>query len=436
MRVEPLKGGFNAEFSELSSDKSISHRCAIFSLLADGTSEISNYLLAEDTLNSLKIAEQLGAKVIRNNGDISITAPKSIKSPNSILECGNSGTAMRIYMGLLAASEGFFVLSGDEYLNERPMRRVAEPLIKIGAKISGKESANKAPLAIEGAKLKYFKYDSQIASAQIKSALILAGLLGEGCEFSEPELSRDHTERMLKGMGAKISLSPSPVATQMASNQRIKIEPLNGRKLSALKLKVPNDPSSCFFFAVAAAIVPNSQIKIRNMLLNKTRIEAFEVLKKMGADINYKLENSDYDDVGEVCIKYNGRLKAVKISENISWLIDEAPALAIAFACADGTSELRGAKELRVKECDRIAVTVAALNRCGIVATELEDGFQITGGEPQFSIIDSCGDHRIAMSFAILGLLCGMQIEKSEFIATSFPRFSHCLKQLGAVVSP
>ena len=171
------------------------------------------------------------------------------------------------------------------------------------------------------------------------------------------------------------------------------------------------------------------------MLLNKTRIEAFKVLGSMGAKIEYKPKSGGYDDTGDVKISYNGRLKAVDISENIAWLIDEAPALAIAFACADGTSTLKNAKELRVKECDRIAVTVSALRACGIEASELEDGFKITGGVAKSASIDSHGDHRIAMSFAVLGLLCGMEISKSEFIATSFPNFTKCLESLGAVVN-
>ncbi|HDX6329174.1 3-phosphoshikimate 1-carboxyvinyltransferase [Campylobacter fetus] len=423
MIVEALNNPFDAEFNKVSSDKSISHRCAIFSLLSDKVSKISNYLEAEDTMNSLKIIEKLGAKVEFKNGVYLITPPKKIVSPNAILECGNSGTAMRIFMGLLAGCDGFFVLSGDKYLNERPMKRVASPLMQIGAKIDGRDCVNKAPLAIRGGELNYFAYNSSVASAQVKTALILAGLCSAGCKFKEPELSRDHSEKMLLGMGAQIS----------QSGLEIEVKPLKGAYLKPLILDVPNDPSSCFFYAVAAAIIPGSKIIIKNILLNKTRIEAYKVLEKMGAKITYTKTSSTYEDIGDICVQYS-ELKSVDVNQNISWLIDEAPALAIAFACANGVSTLKNAKELRVKECDRIAITVAALKKCGIEAVELEDGFSIKGGKPNSATIDSHGDHRIAMSFAILGLKCGMNIEKSEFIATSFPKFSYFLRELGARV--
>ena len=423
MRVEPLKSKFDVEFDLVSTDKSISHRCAIFSLLSDGVSVISDYLEAEDTLNSLEIAKKLGAKIEKIDNKYYITPPTKISSAKSVLECGNSGTAMRIYMGLLAGCDGFYVLSGDEYLNERPMRRIAEPLMKVGATIDGRGSANKAPIAIRGRNLDYFSYDSKISSAQVKSALILAGLCAKGCEFSEPELSRDHSERMLKGMGADISYK----------NGKIIVQPLNSKKLKPLIMSVPNDPSSCFFYAVAAAITPGARVKFKNILLNTTRIEAYKVLEKMGAKINYTFTSSQYEDIGDIEI-IGDELNAIIVDKNISWLIDEAPALAIAFACAKGKSELRNAAELRVKECDRISVTINTLKACGIEAGEYEDGFWVVGTKPNRALVDSHGDHRIAMSFAVLGLKCGMDISKSEFIATSFPKFSHFLRMLGARV--
>lgn len=422
MKIQPISQPFDETFEKISSDKSISHRCAIFSLLSHEVSQISDYLEAEDTLNSLKIIEQLGAKVEKNGDFVKITPPKKIISPNAVLECGNSGTAMRIFMGLLAANDGFFVLSGDKYLNQRPMKRVSEPLRKIGAKIYGREDANKAPIAINGKKLDYFDFESKIASAQVKTAMILAGLLGKGGKFSEPELSRNHSEIMLEKMGACID----------KNGLTLDIKPLEG-PLKPLKMRVPNDPSSCFFFAVAATVTKGAKITLKNVLLNKTRIEAFKVLEKMGAKISYKITDESFESVGDICVE-GSDLKAVEIDKNISWLIDEAPALGIAFACAKGTSVLRNAKELRVKESDRIAVMVDGLKKCGISAKELEDGFEITGGDPKFAVIDSFGDHRIAMSFAILGLKCGMNIQKSEFIATSFPKFTHFLKQLGAKI--
>lgn len=428
MKVKPLKSPFNASFETLASDKSISHRCAIFSLLSDKSSKIQNYLQAGDTLATLKIVQELGAKVEFQNDFIIITPPKSITSTGEkVLDCGNSGTAIRLLMGFLAGLPGEFVLDGDEYLRKRPMRRVAAPLEKIGAVFEGKDNANFAPIKVKGKKLDFFAYNSPIASAQVKTAMILAGLNGNGCEICEPSLSRDHSEKMLQGMGAELEISEN-------ENVKISVQALKS-PLKPLEISVPNDPSSCFFYAVAAAICENSSVEIKNMLLNKTRIEAFKVLEKMGAKIEYKPTSSKYDDIGDVKISYNGKLKAVDVSENIAWLIDEAPALAIAFACADGTSSLKNAAELRVKECDRIAVTVAALKQCGIEASELEDGFIVTGSKPKSAVIDSHGDHRIAMSFAVLGLLCGMEIEKSEFISTSFPNFTNCLSALGAQLS-
>ena len=422
MKIFALKNKIEANLEVIAADKSISHRCAIFSLLSDKPSRIKNYLKAEDTLNTLSIVKLLGAEITEIDGVMTITPPQNLKEPEVVLECGNSGTAMRLLMGFLAASEGFFILSGDEYLNRRPMARVAKPLISVGAKIDGANNGNRAPLSIRGKKLEYFKFDSKIASAQVKSALLLAGFKSNGCVINEPELSRDHTERMLEGMGAKIKRNGTEVS----------IEPMKD-PLKPLEIFVPNDPSSAFFFAVAAAIIPNSHLVLKNILLNKTRIEAYKILERMGADIKFKETSNEYESIGEIEIKY-APLKAVEVSENISWLIDEIPALAVAFANAKGRSVVRNAKELRVKESDRISVVVSGLRKCGLEVEEFKDGFSVTGGESNSAIIDSHGDHRIAMSFAILGLKCGMVIEKSEFISTSFPNFSGILRELGASV--
>ncbi|AQW85992.1 3-phosphoshikimate 1-carboxyvinyltransferase [Campylobacter pinnipediorum subsp. caledonicus] len=422
MIIKPLKKPINIVLEDVSADKSISHRTAIFSLLSDKDSKIRGYLKAQDTLNTLNIIKQLGAVVKEVDNEIVITPPQHIKEPNAILDCGNSGTAMRILMGFLVSQNGFYVLSGDRYLNERPMSRVGAPLLKVGAKIDGRNNGDKAPICIRGSKLDFFKFESQISSAQIKSALILAGLCSNGCEFYEDELSRDHSEKMLLGMGASI----------MVDGLRIFVNPME-KPLEPLDIDIPNDPSSAFFYAVAACIVPNSHLIIKNIILNKTRIEAYNVLKKMGADITFKKISSRYEDIGEIEIKY-APLKSVDVNEKISWLIDEIPALAIAFCFADGKSSIRNAKELRVKESDRIHAMVVGLRQCGIEVQEFEDGFSVIGGEVKSSVIDSYGDHRIAMSFAILGLICGMQIKKSEFIKTSFPNFSNILRKIGAYI--
>ena len=399
---------FEEEFI-VDADKSISHRCAIFSLLTDGENIIKNYLRAEDTLNSLEIAKKLGAK-IEDNGEVIKIKATSIQEADDILYCGNSGTTIRIYMGLLSSIDGFFVLTGDKYLRKRPMKRVTAPLRKIGAKIDGRDDSNLAPIAIRGGKLKAFDYESSIASAQVKSALILAALNSDGvCFYKEPFLSRDHTERMLKGMGANIEI-----------NEKIKIHPLK-KRLNPLHIEVPNDPSSAFFFAVAAAITKSVAI-IKNVTLNPTRIEAYKILEKMGAKVEYILKEDKYEPIGDIIVE-GKELKGVIVDKNIPWLIDEIPALAIAMALAKGKSVVKNAKELRVKESDRIKAVVENLNRCGIEAVEKEDGFEIIGSIPKKAKISSFGDHRIAMSFSILGMVNGIIIDEEKSINTSFPNF-------------
>ena len=418
--VTPAKS-FSLTINDIAPDKSISHRSAMFAMLADGKSIIENFLRAEDTLNTLQIVRHLGAKV-EDNGETITIRSEGIKESFEILDCGNSGTGMRLFCGLLSSAEGHFVLTGDKYLRSRPMKRVTEPLIRIGAKIDGRENGDLAPLCIRGGSLKAFEYESKIASAQVKSAMILAALHADGiCSYKEPELSRDHTERMLRGMGAKIATNEHLITT---------IEPLNGL-LKPLQIRVPADPSSAFFFAVAAAIIPGSDVVLKGVTLNPTRIEAFKALERMGADILYELTEDRYEPIGNIHVRY-APLHAVEISERISWLIDELPALAIAMACAEGESVVKNAKELRVKESDRIATVVNGLRKCGIKVEEKEDGYTITGGELKPAVIESHGDHRIAMSFLIAGLRCGMEVEDTECINTSFPNFFDLLEKITA----
>ncbi len=399
-------------------DKSISHRCAMFAVLAQGESRIENFLRAEDTLNTLKIVEQLGAKVT-DDGEIITISSHGICETSEILDCGNSGTGMRLFCGLLSSAQGHFILTGDEYLKRRPMKRVTQPLRSIGAKLDGRADGDLAPLSIRGARLRAFDYVSPVASAQVKSAMMLAALRSDGvCTFREPELSRDHTERMLRGMGARIEVN----------GLETKVWPLT-TLLEPLDIRVPADPSSAFFFAVAAAIIPDSCVVIQGVTLNPTRIEAFKVLERMGANISYTLKSERYEPIGDITVKYTP-LTAVTVEENISWLIDELPVLSIAMACASGTSVVKNAKELRVKESDRIKTVVDNLNLCGIETKEYDDGYEVVGGELKSALVNSHGDHRIAMSFLIAGLKCGMEVEDIECINTSFPNFfellSHC----------
>lgn len=415
-RVHPAQP-FAFQSDAVAPDKSISHRCAMFAVLAEGTSKIENFLRAEDTLNTLKIVGHLGAD-IQDDGSVITIRSHGIQETPEILDCGNSGTGMRLFCGLLSSAEGHFILTGDEYLKRRPMKRVTQPLRSIGAKLDGRNNGDLAPLSIRGASLKAFDYDSKIASAQVKSAMMLAALRSDGvCTFREPELSRDHTERMLKGMGARIEVS----------GLETKIWPLE-KPLAPLDIRVPADPSSAFFFAVAAAIIPGSSAVIEGVTLNPTRIEAFKVLEKMGAKITYTLTDERYEPIGNIRVEY-APLKAVTVEENIAWLIDELPALSIAMACAEGKSVIKNAEELRVKESDRIKTVVDNLNLCGIETEEFPDGYAVVGGKLKSSVVNSFGDHRIAMSFLVAGLRCGMEVEDIECINTSFPNFFDLLNQ-------
>jgi 3-phosphoshikimate 1-carboxyvinyltransferase len=417
VHIAPAKT-FQFKTDAIAPDKSISHRSAMFAMLAEGESRVENFLRGEDTMNTLEIIKHLGAEVVDDGEVITITSC-GIKETPTILDCGNSGTGMRLFCGLLASAEGHFILTGDEYLCRRPMKRVTQPLQNIGAKLDGRNHGDLAPLSIRGGSLKAFTYESKVASAQVKSAMILAALAADGaCQYREPELSRDHTERMLKGMGAKLHVDGLTTT----------IEPLEGL-LSPLNIRVPSDPSSAFFFAVAAAITPDSEVTIEGVTFNKTRIEAFKVLERMGAKITYDLKDDKYEPIGDIHVKY-APLQGVTVEDNISWLIDELPALSIAFACAQGRSVVKNAEELRVKESDRITTVVDNLKACGIEVQEFEDGYSVVGGELKSACVKSYGDHRIAMSFIIAGLKCGMSVTDIDCIDTSFPNFFELLSQI------
>ncbi|MFP6183122.1 3-phosphoshikimate 1-carboxyvinyltransferase [Helicobacter pylori] len=410
------------------SDKSLSHRAVIFSLLAQKPCVVRNFLMGEDCLSSLEIAQNLGAKVENTaKNSFKITPPTAIKEPNKILNCNNSGTSMRLYSGLLSAQKGLFVLSGDNSLNVRPMKRIIEPLKAFGAKILGREDNHFAPLAILGSPLKACNYESPIASAQVKSAFILSALQAQGVSvYKESELSRNHTEIMLKSLGANIH-NQDGVLT---------ISPLE-KPLEAFDFKIANDPSSAFFFALACAITPKSRLLLKNVLLNPTRIEAFEVLKKMGAPIEYAIQSKDLEIIGDIYIEH-APLKAIDIDQNIASLIDEIPALSIAMLFAKGKSMVKNAKDLRAKESDRIKAVVSNFKALGIECEEFEDGFYVEGLEDisplkqRFSrikppLIQSFNDHRIAMSFAVLTLALPLEIDNLECTNISFPQFKRLL---------
>ena len=424
LEVTAASKPFTLVCDTIAADKSISHRCAMFALLSDQRSEIRNFLQGEDTLNSLRIVEQLGATVERVGSDVTISPPATLSEPDSVLDCGNAGTGMRLFCGLLAGIEGHFVLTGDKYLRGRPMRRVTDPLRAVGAKIGGRAEGNLAPLCISGGALEPFRYQSPIDSAQVKSALILAALRAKSPSYyKESFLSRDHTERMLRGMGVEIEKDPEGWIRIMPPTSPLR--PLN--------ITVPADPSSGFFFAVAAAITPGAETRITNVSLNPTRIEAYRALERMGADITFVLKEDIYEPIGDITVRYQEKLRSITVDSNIPWLIDELPALAIAMATAEGSSTVRNAEELRVKESDRISATLEGLQRAGIQTREWKDGYDIVGGTLQKAHINSHGDHRIAMAFAIAGVRCGMHIEDIACIETSFPNFYDILQEISEV---
>ncbi len=423
LTVQPADSGLQGELTP-PGDKSISHRALIFSSLAVGRSELSGLLESEDTLATLKACEQLGARVERSAGKIYINGTAGdLESPSGgHLDMGNSGTAMRLLAGVLSAQNFDSTLSGDDSLNSRPMGRVVVPLSLMGADITA-SAAGTAPLLIHASGgLHGIEYVSPVASAQIKSCVLLAGLFASGTtRVLEPRLSRDHTERMLPLFGVDL-----PAACCVTG----------GSKLQASCFTVPGDISSAVFTLAAAAMTPGSDVSVRRVGLNPTRTGFIRCLKAMGADINIINQSSQSTEpIGDIHIVFSSELKAVDVPEAlIPDMIDELPLLMALAATASGITRIRGAAELRVKESDRLAVMAVGLRKLGVELKEYPDGIDIKGGKVFGGCVESAGDHRCAMSFAVLGLIASaaVQIENAEFIATSYPGFSRDMSQLGA----
>jgi len=415
LTVEPLDTGLVGEITP-PGDKSISHRALIFSTLAAGRSELSGVLESEDTRATLKACEQLGAVVARSCGRICIEGTGGdLQQPSAgTLDMGNSGTAMRLLAGVLSGQDFDSTLSGDESLNRRPMRRIVEPLRLMGAHIqsSGRGTAPLTILASGG--LQGIEYESPVASAQIKSCVLLAGLYASGVTcVREPRLSRDHTERMLPLFGVDL---PAPCCVT------------GGARLKAAVFDVPGDISSAVFPLAAAALSPGSEILLKRVGLNATRKGFLDCLQEMGADLQV-VSRSDQgaEPAGDIRLVFNGILRGIDVPESrIAAMIDELPLLMALAATASGTTRIRGAAELRVKESD--------LRKLGVVLKEYQDGIDIKGGNISGGRVESAGDHRCAMSFAVLGLVASaeVQIEGAQFIATSYPGFCDDMHRLGA----
>lgn len=407
------------------SDKSISHRAIIISSIANGTSEVRGYLPSEDCLNTIKAMRCMGVDIIENNGLLKIRGAGllGLKEPEDIIDVGNSGTTIRLLIGLLAAQRFFSVITGDSSIRRRPMKRVVRPLRMMGAEIYGRDGGDLAPIAISGRRLNPINYPMPVASAQVKSALLLASLYANGKGLIiEPVRSRDHTERMLTFFGANIDVKGLSVSIEGDQN------------LNAQKVEVPGDISSAAFFIVAATVIDGSEIIIKKVGINPTRSGILDILKEMGADI--RIDNKRIvsgEPVADICVR-SSRLKGVEIKGDIiPRVIDEIPILCIAASLAEGETVIRDAGELRVKETDRISAMVIELKRIGVSAEEMPDGLRIAGGKPMSGCTClSYGDHRIAMSLAIAGLVAGGEtiIEDTECINTSFPGFEKLLIEL------
>ncbi|HEY9826932.1 MAG TPA: 3-phosphoshikimate 1-carboxyvinyltransferase [Stenomitos sp.] len=410
-------------------DKSISHRALMLGALATGETQIRGLLLGEDPRSTAACFRALGAQVSDLNTDL-VTVQGlglgQLQEPSAVLDAGNSGTTLRLMMGILASHPGrFFAVTGDASLRSRPMGRVVTPLRQMGAQIWGRKDDTLAPLAIRGQQLKPIHYHSPIASAQVKSAVLLAGLMAEGdTTVTEPALSRDHSERMLRAFGATVTVDPQTHSATVTGPAQ-----LYGQSVT-----VPGDISSAAFWLVAGAIVPDSDLRIENVGVNPTRTGVLEVLQQMGADITLEnLREAAGEPVADLRVRSSALHACTIEGDLIPRLIDEIPILAVAAAMAKGTTLIRDAQELRVKESDRLAAMASQLNLMGAQVSEHPDGLEITGGRPlQGATVDSFTDHRIAMSLAIASLVATGQtnILRAESAAISYPSFAETLQKL------
>lgn len=406
-------------------DKSISHRAVMLGSIAEGITEIEGFLNAADCLNTIKCFRMLGVEIIQEGEKVLVhgVGLRGLKEADTIIDVGNSGTTIRLMSGILAGQEFASTLTGDSSVRSRPMKRILEPLALMGAEILGRENNNKAPFSIRGKELKNITYETPVASAQIKSAILFAGLFSQGItKVIEPEKSRNHSEVMLKGFGAEVE--------EGERFSSVKGFP----KLKGQKIIIPGDISSAAFFIAAASILPGSEVLIENVGLNETRTGVIEVLKKMGGDIQILNERyTSGEKSGDLLVKYS-KLKGISFgSEITARLIDEIPIIAVVATQAEGTTFIHGAEELKLKESDRLKTITKELAKMGANIKETEDGLIIQGGSKlKFAECESYDDHRIAMSCAVAGLISegGVRINNPSCVDISFPDFFTKLKIL------
>ena len=398
-------------------DKSISHRAVMFGALAKGTTRITHFLEGADCLSTISCFRKMGIEIERNQEQILVHGKglHGLQAPSGILDVGNSGTTTRLISGILAGQNFSSEIDGDASIRTRPMKRIMAPLASMGADIISRNNNGCAPLIITGKPLHAVHYDSPVASAQVKSCVLLAGMYADGItSVTEPFLSRNHTEIMLNYFGAKVSSTGTSAA--------IYPEPV----LEARDIVVPGDISSVAYFIAAGLLTPDSEILLKNVGINPTRAGILKVCRSMGADITLLNENPEGEPTADLLIRTSSLKGTVIQGADIPTLIDEIPMIAVMAAFAQGTTIIRDAQELKVKESDRIAVMVDNLKRMGADIEGTDDGMIIHGGRPLHgAAIDSHLDHRVAMSFAVAGTICEgeMEIQDAQCVDISYPEF-------------
>lgn len=406
-------------------DKSISHRAVMFGSLAKGTTRITHFLEGADCLSTISCFRKMGIEIENSQGEILVHGKglHGLSAPTGILDVGNSGTTTRLISGILAGQDFVSELTGDASIQSRPMKRIMTPLLSMGADITSIRGNNCVPLRIAGHPLKGIHYDSPVASAQVKSCVLLAGMYSDSItSVTEPVLSRNHTELMLNYFGAKV--------TSQGTTASIQPEP----ELYAREITVPGDISSAAYFIAAGLLMPGSEILLKNVGINPTRDGLLRVCKAMGADITALNVCTEGEPTADLLVRSSTLHGTTVGGEIIPTLIDEIPMIAVMAAFAQGTTVIRDAQELKVKESDRIAVMAENLSLMGVDITPTEDGMIIHGGKPLHgAVIDSHLDHRIAMSFAVAGLLCDgpLSIKGGDCVNISYPEFYEDLYSLG-----
>lgn len=409
---------------QIPGDKSISHRSIMFGAIANGTTTITNFLTGDDCLRTIACFRKLGV-VIEQEGERAVVFGKGftgLNEPSEVLDVGNSGTTIRLMLGILAGRPFFSTLIGDESIGKRPMTRVTKPLLSLGANIDGRSGGEYTPIAVRGGGLTGIEYRLPVASAQVKSAILLAGLQADGeTTVIETSKTRDHTERMIQHFGGKLEVDGLTIKVQ------------GGRPLQGTNVEVPGDISSAAFFLVAGAIVPNSEIMLKNVGLNPTRTGIIDVMREMGADLQVKNEREQFEPVGDVIIK-TSTLKGTTIEgDMIPRLIDEIPIIALLATQAEGVTIIKDAEELKVKETNRIDTVVRELQKLGAKIESTNDGMIIYGKQQLLGgTVSSHGDHRIGMMLAVASLVCKEQtnLENIEAISVSYPNFFNHLESL------